>query len=313
MARFRRLVVAAASAILLSSLAAPALAEESDDVTTELSALNSEFREWYGARRAEILAAQPLILVVNNAGVTAIQDGDSATYSVDLTAYTQVKSILHAVLGYQGLMRSMIAAGPSADWTQVDDLVTSLRAARSLIPATELPAHHQRQVIAGYDTLISSAERARAQESITLSDQRAALRSARGLLYPSVLWVGRQHARNMRSVLQTVKADVSPHAWNRAVAVVTGPMTPRRNNLETAVTAKMLGPDKLGHRIFYSENLFTTKDALGYLGTVLSDSQFSKDMFDSWTRMWQDLFADVSSDYVARDFYTALATTGRTG
>lgn len=311
MMRIRRMVVATASLMLVSSLGAPAFADEQADVNAELALLNSEFRQWYGARRAEILAAQPLILVVSNTGVTAIKRDGSATYAVDLTAYTQVKSILHAVLGYQGLMRSMIAAGPAADWTQVDALIASLREARSLIPATKLPIEHQTQVIAAYDTLITSAERARARESITLAQQRAALRSAEEDIYPSVLWVGRHHARNMKSVLQTVKRNVTPRAWERAVAVVTGPMTPRRNNLETAVTAKMLGPDKLGRRIFYSENLFTTRDALSYLGSVLGDSQFSKDMFDSWTRMWEDLFADVSSQYVARDFYTALATSPR--
>lgn len=309
MVRIRQLVIASASLVLLSSLTAPTWAQEQGDVNTELALLNSEFREWYGDRRAEILASQPLILVVNNAGVTAIQGDESATYSVDLTAYTQVKSILHAVLGYQGLMRSTIAAGSGADWAQVDDLLASLREAKSLIPQTALPAKHQAQVIAAYDTLIDSAQRARDRESITLAQEQAALRKARENLYPSVLWAGRKHARNMKSALQTVKRDVTPREWDRAVAVVTGPMTPRRNNLETAVTAKMLGPDKLGRRIFYSENLFTTRDALSYLGSVLGDSQFSNDMFDSWTRMWQDLFADVSSEYVARDFYTALATS----
>lgn len=309
MTQLRRVVIAMASLALLTSISTPAFAEEPQDVNIELALLNSDFREWYGERRAEILAAQPLILVVNNAGVTAIEGGESATYTVDLTVYNQVKSILHAVLGYQGLMRSTIAAGPAADWTQVEELVASLREARSLIPDTDLPVKHQTQVLAAYDTLIASAEQAIDRKSITLEQERAALRSARDNIYPSVLWVGRQHARNMKSVLQTVKRDVTPRTWDRAVAVVTGPMTPRRNNLETAVTAKMLGPDKLGRRIFYSENLFTTTDALAYLGSVLGDSQFSKDMFDSWTRMWQDLFADVSSDYVARDFYTALATS----
>ena len=43
------------------------------------------------------------------------------------------------------------------------------------------------------------------------------------------------------------------------------------------------------------------------LQAVLGDSQFSQDMFDSSTRMWRDLFADTSREYVARDFYTALA------
>lgn len=84
-------------------------------------------------------------------------------------------------------------------------------------------------------------------------------------------------------------------------------MTARRDNLETAVTARVLGPEKLGSQIFYAEGVFSTSSALSYLSTVLGDAQFSQDMFDSSTRMWRDLFADTSRIYVGRDFYTALA------
>jgi hypothetical protein len=69
----------------------------------------------------------------------------------------------------------------------------------------------------------------------------------------------------------------------------------------------VLGEDLLGSRIFYSENLFTTPQALSYLGTVLGDSQLSVDMFDSRTWMWRDVFAPVSREWVRGDFYTALA------
>lgn len=307
-------VLASTLAIVASSalLAGPARADDQPpappaDVNAQLAALNTDFRQWYADRRAEIMAGQPLILVVSNGGVTAIRGGQTAQYLVDLTAYTQVKSVLHAVLGYQGLMRSTIQAGATADWAKVTDLIGELQQAKALIPQTQIPTSLQSGVMGAYDTLIASAQRAVATSSITLEEERAALRSAKEGVYPAVLWIGRKHARDMRSVLQTVKRTVTDREWRRAVAVVTGPMTPRRDNLETAVTAKMLGPEKLGVRIFYSENLFSTSDALKYLGTVLGDSQFSQDMFDSSTRMWRDLFADVSREYVARDFYTALA------
>jgi hypothetical protein len=46
---------------------------------------------------------------------------------------------------------------------------------------------------------------------------------------------------------------------------------------------------------------------MSYLATVLGDSAFAVDTFDSPTRMWRDLFAPVSKEWVPRDFYTALA------
>ena len=312
--RVRRGILISSVALVMSSalVAGPAHADTppsspAGDVNSQLGELNTDFRQWYADRRAQIMADQPLILVVNNGGVTAIRRGQTARYAVDLTAYTQVKSVLHAVLGYQSLMRSTIRAGAAADWTKVATLIGELQQARALIPQTLIPVHLQPGVIGAYDTLIASAQQALAGQSITLSQERAALGSAKEGIYPAVLWIGRAHARNMKSVLQTVKGSVPAQDWRRAVAVVTGPMTPRRDNLETAVTARMLGPEKLGVRIFYSENLFSTTDALNYLGTVIGDSQFSQDMFDSTTRMWRDLFADVSAEYVARDFYTALA------
>jgi len=302
------IVLTLASTLLIGF---PATAHADDaavaDVNAQLAGLNTDFRGWYADRRAEVMAEQPLILVVSNSGVTAIRNGQQAKYSVDLTAYTQVKSVLHAVLGFQGLMRSTVAAGQQPDWAEVEQLIGQLQDARALIPSTLIPEDLQPGVVGAYDTLIDTAQRALDRRWVTHRNVESALRSARDGVMPAVLWIGREHARNIRSVLQTAKRDATPEEWSRVVAVATGPMTPRRDNLETAVTAKVLGPQWLGSRIFYSENLFSTTDALNYLGTVLTDAQFSEDMFESSTRMWRDVFAPVSREYVADGFYTALA------
>ena len=276
-------------------------------VDDSLAALNLEFRGWYADRRADVLANQPLVLVVSNGGVVAVRDDDSTTYSVDLTAYNQVKALLHGLLGYQGLMRVTAAAGPDADWDNVQTFLGQLEQARSLIRQTALPDADRVRVRAAYDGLIASVEGALATRSITVKQVRETLRAARPDMMSAVIWIGKRHARDMQRALLEVRRDATTREWRTVVAVVTGPMTPRRDNLETAVTAKVLGPELLGKRIFYSENLFTVPDALSYLGTVLGDSQFSVDTFESSTRMWRDLFAPVSKDWVPRDFYTALA------
>lgn len=300
------LTIALASGMLLTG---PARADDAPqpDVNAQLATLNTDFRGWYADRRAEVMAEQPLILVVSNSGVTTIRKGQQAKYSVDLTAYTQVKSVLHGLLGFQGLMRSTVAAGQQPDWAEVEQLIGQLQDARALIASTQIPADLQPGVVGAYDTLIGTTQRALDRRWVTHRNVESALRSARDGVMPAVLWIGREHARDIRSVLQTAKRNATPEEWERVVAVATGPMTPRRDNLETAVTAKVIGPQWLGSRIFYSENLFSTTDALNYLGTVLSDAQFSEDMFESSTRMWRDLFAPVSREYVADGFYTALA------
>jgi hypothetical protein len=276
-------------------------------VDDSLATLNLEFRGWYADRRAEVLADQPLVLVVSNAGVVAVRGDDSTTYAVDLTGYNQVKALLHGLLGYQGLMRVTAAAGPNANWDDVETFLGQLQQARALIAQTVMPSAERAKVRSAYDTLIRSVEAALAARSITVRQVRETLRTARPGMIPAVVWIGRRHANDMEAALLSVRGDATAREWGTVVAVVTGPMTPRRDNLETAVTAKVLGPELLGSRIFYSENLFSVPQAMSYLGTVLGDSEFAVDTFGSPTRMWRDLFAPVSKEWVPRDFYTALA------
>ena len=276
-------------------------------VDDSLATLNLEFRGWYADRRAQVLADQPLALVVSNAGVVAVRGDDSTTYAVDLTGYNQVKALMHGLLGYQGLMRTTAAAGAGADWANVEAFLGQLEQARALIGQTVLTGADRARVRGAYDELIRSVEGALATRSITVREVRQTLRTARPGMIPAVVWIGRRHAKDMEGALLSARRDATAREWASVVAVVTGPMTPRRDNLETAVTAKVLGPELLGSRIFYSENLFSVAQAMSYLGTVLGDSEFSVDTFDSPTRMWRDLFAPVSKEWVPRDFYTALA------
>jgi len=276
-------------------------------VDDSLATLNREFRGWYADRRAEVLADQPLALVVSNSGVVAVRGDDSTAYSVDLTGYNQVKALTHGLLGYQGLMRVTAASGADANWTDVETFLGQLQQARALIAQTVLPSAERARARSAYDTLIRSVEGALAARSITVRQLRETLRTARPGIMPAVVWIGRHHAKDMEAALLSVRRDATDREWASVVAVVTGPMTARRDNLETAVAAKVLGPELLGSRIFYSENLFSVPQAMSYLGTVLGDSQFSVDTFDSPTRMWRDLFAPVSKEMVPRDFYTALA------
>lgn len=146
----------------------PASASESPaEVANELTELNSDFREWYGAGRTELIEDLPLVLVVSNQGVIAIRQSGTANYQVDLTAYTQVKSILHAALGFQGLMRTTLGAGESADWGEVEELIENLDRGRALIPGTELPSKLQGQVVKAYGQMIATAQKALATRSVS--------------------------------------------------------------------------------------------------------------------------------------------------
>jgi hypothetical protein len=89
--------------------------------------------------------------------------------------------------------------------------------------------------------------------------------------------------------------------------VIPGPITARLNNLNVAVTASVMGRNLIGERIFYSENIYDEQGMIAFVEMLMRDKKLSTVLFDNPYRMWRDLLADASADYVDQDFVTALA------
>ena len=314
-ARFRSVSLTAAVLLFAAVNSTPATATtpavppgSAPTQATDLGALNQNFRALYQGRTRQVLQELPLVLVVQNSAITAVRGTRQTPYPVDLTHYTQVKSISHAVLGFHGLMRQLEHAGPSADWRQAQRFLERLNALDSHIDPSALDPTEKQQAAQLLHALKNTTQEAIRAGEIRLSDTRATLQSVRPMLDALALSAGQRHVQIMQEVLQHIRQDASPAEWSGAVAVVTGPMTPRRNNLETAITASVLGADQLGHRIFYAESVFTVDGALSWLQTVIGDRELSENLFDDPYRMWEDLLAPVAKTLIETDFYTELPT-----
>lgn len=194
-----------ASMASLSTGGAWARDTASDTTAAVLETLNQEYRALYREGTQQVLDSLPLVLVVQNHTITAVRGEQRKLYPVPLQRYNEARAVVHAALGFQGLMAGQIRrqeSGQDAEWVRVDAFVT--------------------------------------------------------------------------------------------------------DNLETAATASSLGVDKLGRRIFYSENIFDVDGALAYLRTLVGDQALSEDAFGRPQRMWEDLFAPVSRELINTDFYTEL-------
>ncbi len=273
----------------------------------ELETLNSDFRALYHERTRQVLEALPLVLVVQNSTITAVRGAQRRLYPVPLQRYNEARAIVHAALGFHGLMGSLAHAGEGADWARVESFLLHLERTRLAAEHSTLIRAEKAQAAQVLDILRRASSEALAKRTIDENTIASTLRHTEPLLLAMTDSVGQAHAEAMLAVLRRIQSDATEQEWQNVVAVVTGPTTPRRNNLETAITAAALGAQHLGSRIFYSENIFSVDGALAYLQTLVGDRELSQHVFGTPHRMWEDLFTPVSRKLVEQEFYTELA------
>lgn len=295
----------------MASLSTGAWARDtaSDTTAAVLETLNQEYRALYREGTQQVLDSLPLVLVVQNHTITAVRGEQRKLYPVPLQRYNEARAVVHAALGFQGLMAGQIRrqeSGQDAEWARVDAFVTRLGMTRQAAAKSTLTRTEKQYAAQLIDILEQGTREARTVGRVSHQTTVNTLRQAQPVLLALSESVGKAHAQSLLAVLESIKSSATEDEWAKAIAVVTGPVTARRNNLETAATASSLGVDKLGSRIFYSENIFDVDGALAYLRTLVGDQALSEDAFGRPERMWEDLFAPVSRELINTDFYTEL-------
>ena len=295
------------SVSLLTMLPGAAWARDTlDSVETQLERLNSGYRALYREHGQEVLEALPLVLVVQNHTITAVRGSHRRLYPVPLQRYNEARAIVHAALGFHGLMNRLAAEPADANWTRAEHFLRDLEQTRALVNRSTLSSMEQKHALEILGVLRDASQEALAARAVTGATVSASLKHIEPMLSALSTSVGRAHAQAMLAVLERVQEDATEQEWKQVMVVVTGPMTPRRNNLETAIVASAIGPEHLGRRIFYAENIFDVDGALSYLRTLVVDSELSTNVFGVPQRMWEDLFAPVSRELVNEDFMTEL-------
>jgi hypothetical protein len=102
--------------------------------------------------------------------------------------------------------------------------------------------------------------------------------------------------------VRELSKKLKPGEFEKAVAVITGPKTPREGNLQFQYFVFAFGSGSAGTRVLYMESIFDRDAALNVLKTVLNDREASQAFFGEKYRLERDLMADGATVELMRRF-----------
>lgn len=264
--------------------------------------LNAAARESYAAARALALKSdQPVFLVTDTVTLIRGEDLGSLAYSPPL--YQFLKSISHLPLGVYSASIGRLEHPTDQRWIErFETLLRQIdRAEADLTKASFTEAQKVRQ------QNILSLSRAYLDDILKREniDSASVTRYARTLA--PLLLANAADAANVQidaldqAVLELSK-KLKPGEFEKAIAVITGPKTPREGNLQFQYFVYAFGPGSAGTRVLYMESIFDREAAMGVLRTVLNDRIASQAFFGETYRLERDLMADGATVELMRRF-----------
>ena len=264
--------------------------------------LNAAARESYAAVRALALKSdQPVFLVTDT--VTLIRGEDLGSLPYSPPRYDALKSISHLPLGVYSASIGQIEHPTDQRW--IERLKTLLRqidlAEVDLTKASFTEAQKVRQ------QNILSLSRAYLDDILKREniDSASVTRYARTLA--PLLLANAADAANVQidaldQAVRELSKKLKPGEFEKALAVITGPKTPREGNLQFQYFVYAFGPGSAGTRVLYMEGIVDREAALGVLRTVLNDRMASQAFFGETYRLERDLMADGATVELMRRF-----------
>jgi hypothetical protein len=264
--------------------------------------LNVTARESYSAARALALKSdQPVFLVTDTVTLIRGEDLGSLPYSPPL--YHELKSISHLPLGVYSASIGLIENPTEQRWIEM------LSALRKQVDSAEADLAK---------ASLSESQRARQQNILSLSRtylddvltrksiETASVNHYARALAPLLLGNAADAASVQIDALDQAVRELSkklkPGEFEKAIAVITGPKTPREGNLQFQYFVYAFGPGTAGTRVLYMESIFDREAALGVLRTVLNDRMASQAFFGDTYRLERDMMADGATVELMRRF-----------
>jgi hypothetical protein len=298
------------TALLMTVAQVPSWAQSNDTAAPSTSAkladLNMGFISLYRAQNPAVLAQLPLIVIINYDGVIAIEPTKRTQYAFSPGHY-EMKTALHAVLAYQGLMNELTESNSTLTWGDADRFSDSLVELTSLIPKTQASTAAQQGATAVISKLQQATRTAIAQQKVTTKDIALTLSSVEPEVMAVNNEIGQSIINAMIATLKAIEEKVTPSIWEKVIVVVPGPATARVNNLGLAAAATVLGKSALGKQIFYSEAIYDDEGILRFVQMLMRDKHFSTLMFDQPYRMWRDVLSETSEKYLNENTGAQLA------
>jgi hypothetical protein len=285
---------------LFFALILPAFAQ---DLTPPLfNDLNVAARESYAAARNLALKSdQPVFLVTDT--VTLIRGQDLGELSYTPPAYQYLKSISHLPLGVYSASIGLLENSTDKRWTErLRMLLKQTDSAEAdLAQASFTDQQKARQLN------ILSLSRVYLEDILKrVNTDHASLNRYARTLAPLLLANAADAATVQIEALDHAVRELSkklkPGEFEKAIAVITGPKTPREGNLQFQYFVFAFGPGSAGARVLYMESIFDRERAMGVLKTVLNDRRASQAFFGETYRLERDLMADGATVELMRRF-----------
>ncbi len=264
--------------------------------------LNAAARESYAASRALALKSdQPVFLVTDT--VTLIRGEDLGSQPYTPALYHDLKSISHLPLGAYSASIGLLENPTDKRWMdRLRMLLNQLNIAQADLPKasfTDLQRVSQEKILslsrAYLDDILM-------RESADIASINLYSRTLAPLLLANAADAANVQIEALDQAVRELSKKLKPGEFEKAMAVITGPKTPREGNLQFQYFVFAFGAGSAGTRVLYMESIFDREAALGVLRTVLNDRVASQAFFGETYRLERDLMADGATVELMRRF-----------
>ncbi len=285
---------------LFCALTLPVLANQ--PVPPLFHDLNVAARESYAAARALALKSdQPVFLVTDT--VTLIRGEDLGSLPYTPSNYHYLKSISHLPLGVYSASIGLSENPTDKRWLErLSTLLNQTKKTETDLASasfTELQIARQKNIL-----LVTRAylEEILTREKADMVSVNTYARKIAPLLLANATDAANVQIEALDQAVRELSKKLKPGEFEKAVAVITGPKTPREGNLQFQYFVFAFGSGSAGTRVLYMESIFDREAALNVLRTVLNDREASQAFFGEKYRLERDLMADGATVELLRRF-----------
>jgi hypothetical protein len=264
--------------------------------------LNAAARESYAASRALALKSdQPVFLVTDT--VTLIRGEDLGSQPYKPALYHELKSISHLPLGAYSASIGLLENPTDKRWMdRLRMLLNQLNIAQADLPKasfTDLQRVRQENILSLSRAYLADNLM---RESADIASINLYSRTLAPLLLANAADAANVQIEALDQAVRELSKKLKPGEFEKAMAVIAGPKTPREGNLQFQYFVFAFGAGSAGTRVLYMESIFDREAALGVLRTVLNDRVASQAFFGETYRLERDLMADGATVELMRRF-----------
>jgi hypothetical protein len=264
--------------------------------------LNVAARESYAAARALALKSdQPVFLVTDTVTLIRGEDLGSLPYSPPL--YHELKSISHLPLGVYSASIGQLEQPTDLRWMERFKTLLSQvdRAQADLTQAslTESQKLRQQKILSSSRTYIEEVLK---RQNVDRASATQYARTVAPLLLANASDAAKVQIDALDHAVRELSKKLKPGEFEKAIAVITGPKTPREGNLQYQYFVYAFGLGSAVTRVLYMESIFDREAALSVLRTVLNDRMASQAFFGDTYRLERDMMADGATVELMRRF-----------